>query len=106
MNSGSKLGFALGLLLSMSCLSGCAAMMTGMEFLAEIGECAAGVDCVQDRDGFDGVQSDDGMSAIVAGTRPMPSYSSGSSSSSSSKSKSEPCRGVSCSCPRTAKACQ
>ena len=106
MNSRSKWSLALALLLPMSCLSGCAAMMTGMEFLAEIGECAAGVDCVQDRDGFDGVQSDDGMSAIAAGTRPMPTYSSGSSSSSDSNAKKKSCTTAACKCPRTAKACQ
>lgn len=86
MNRISKIGLTLGFLLSMSCLSGCAAMMTGMEFLAEIGECAAGVDCVQDRNGFDGVQSDDGMSAIAAGTRSLPSTSSASKSKSRSTS--------------------
>ena len=105
MNEMKKVGLAVALSISMSSLSGCAAMMTGMEFLAEIGECAAGVDCVQDRGGFDGVQSDDGMSAIAAGTRPMPSYASGSDSSTRSSSK-KPCKGAACKCPRTAKACQ
>ena len=94
MNSFSKIGLTLGLLISTACLSGCAAMMTGMEFLAEMGECAAGVDCVQDRNGFDGIQSDDGTSAMAAGTsgalQPRQSTYSGARST---KSKNNKCGG-------------
>lgn len=37
-----------------------------MEFMGEVGECYAGVDCVMDEGGFDGVRSDDGTSARYA----------------------------------------
>lgn len=53
-------------------LPGCATIMAGMEFMAEVGECMAGVDCIADPDGFDGIPSDDGTSAIAAGTRSPP----------------------------------
>lgn len=70
--NGNMKSMALGVCMSAVVLSGCTAIMTGMEFVAEIGECMAGVDCVEDTEGFDGIQSDDGTSAMIAGTRAMP----------------------------------
>ena len=50
-------------LLFVTTTSGCAVMGDALKFMAEVGECYAGVDCVQDNGGFDGVTSDNGSSA-------------------------------------------
>lgn len=50
-------------LLFVTTTSGCAVMGDALKFMAEVGECYAGVDCVQDNGGFDGVTSDNGSLA-------------------------------------------
>ncbi|AKS41460.1 hypothetical protein HNQ63_001220 [Wenzhouxiangella marina] len=70
---------ALVVAICLVALSGCAAVGATLNFIAEVGECYAGVDCVMDDGGFDGVTSDDGSSAAYY----QSAYGSGNQSSSS-----------------------
>jgi len=64
----------IAIAICLAALSGCAAVGSTLNFIAEVGECYAGIDCVMDDHGFDGVISDDGSSAAYYQSVNSPIY--------------------------------